>query len=123
MIPIPWLMILYFLVIWLSIGGLAGLCGGIALRLVTRKRLAWSTVDLFLSLFGALGGVFVSGWASLQTYNAGAHHHLLWDPDGRLIDWRTLVAENRGLDVVICAVIMVILWHVGSPIVKRVGHG
>jgi hypothetical protein len=106
----------------MMIGLLAGFCSGIAMRLLLREDRNKSLTDVAFGVLGAIAGVFISGWASLRTYNAGAHRHFLWEPDGRLIDWRTFLAENEVLLVVICAVLLVTLWHVVPWLIQKLRH-
>jgi uncharacterized membrane protein YeaQ/YmgE (transglycosylase-associated protein family) len=118
-VPIPWQTLVWLIIIWVIIGLLAGLLTGLVFRLLlrNRKQLIASTV---LGIAGAIIGMYISGWASLRTYNAGSHRDFLRDSDKRLIEWRTFLAENRFLVVVICAVVLVALWHIALEIIKRV---
>jgi uncharacterized membrane protein YeaQ/YmgE (transglycosylase-associated protein family) len=102
------------------IGLLAGVMTGLVFQFLLGKRLKQLLVSAILGIVGAIIGTSVSGWASEKTYNAGAHRYFLWDPDGRLINWRTFLAENEMLLVVVCAVLLVTLWHVASLILQRV---
>jgi uncharacterized membrane protein YeaQ/YmgE (transglycosylase-associated protein family) len=120
MFPIPWILIVYFLFIWMMFGLVAAFCSGVAMRFLLREDRSQSLTDVMLGSVGAIAGVLISGWASLRTYNAGVHRYLLWDANGRLIDWRTFLAENRILVVVVCAVFLVTLWHVTPLICRRI---
>jgi uncharacterized membrane protein YeaQ/YmgE (transglycosylase-associated protein family) len=104
------------------IGLLTGLLTGLVFQFILGKRLKQLVASAILGIVGAVIGTSVSGWASERTYNAGAHRHFLWDPDGRLINWRTFLTENRMLLVVICAVLLVTLWHVVPWLIQKLRH-
>ena len=104
-VGIPWQVLVIFIIIWMIIGLLSGVITGLVFQVVLGKRLKQLVVSAILGLVGAIVGTSISGWASEKTYNAGSHRRFLWDPNGQLINWRTLLAENR-------MVLVVTLWHV-----------
>jgi len=101
------------------IGLLAGLITGVAFQFVLGKRLKQLVISAILGIVGAIVGMSISGWASEKTYNAGAHRRFLWDPNGQIVNWRTFLAENEMLLVVISAVIIVTLWHVVPLLIQK----
>src|SRR5216684_6689300 len=121
-VGVPWQVLVIFLIIWMIIGLLAGLITGVAFQFVLGKRLKQLVISAILGIVGAIVGMSISGWASEKTYNAGAHRRFLWDPNGQIVNWRTFLAENEMLLVVISAVIIVTLWHVVPLLIQRLQH-
>src|SRR5713226_6400176 len=118
-VGVPWQVLVIFIIIWMIIGLLAGLITGVAFQFVLGKRLKQLVISAILGIVGAIVGMSISGWASEKTYNAGAHRRFLWDPNGQIVNWRTFLAENEMLLVVISAVIIVTLWHVVPLLIQK----
>ena len=124
MIPIRWQVLVLFLIVWILIGLLTGLLTGFLLQLLLRGRRTRLIASMVLGVIGAITAVSISGWASERTYNAGEpRRFFLWDSDGRLIDWRTALAENRFLLVVLCAAALVTLWHFAPWLFRKLRQG
>ena len=121
-VGIPWQVLVIFIIIWMIIGLLAGVMTGLVFQFVLGKRLKQLLVSAILGIVGAIVATSVSGWASEKTYNAGAHRHFLWDPNSQVINWRTFLAENRMLLVVISAVLLVTLWHIVPLLIQKLQH-
>jgi uncharacterized membrane protein YeaQ/YmgE (transglycosylase-associated protein family) len=103
----------------MTIGLIVGLIIGGIFQFLLGKGLKRLVASAILGIVGAIVGMSISGWASEKTYNAGAHRHFLWDPNGQLISWRTFLAENEMLLVVTLAVLLVTVWHVVPLVIRR----
>src|SRR5437660_1770035 len=114
MFPVPWTLVFLYFAISVITGLVTAVCFGLLFQKLVREDRNRLFADLAMGTAAADTGIVFSAWASLNTYNSGGHRYLLWDRDGKLVDWRTFVGENEWLVIAGCAVLFVAVWHLSA---------
>jgi uncharacterized membrane protein YeaQ/YmgE (transglycosylase-associated protein family) len=112
MFPFSPVFMIFFSLIWIALGLALGGLTGIIMTGLLRQSKSKVIADLVFGVVGCLLGVFISGWASRHTFNAGVRReYFIWDENGQAVDWRTALAEHQWLIAILGAIVLVVLWR------------